>query len=674
MSQIGEYISAGCSFIETFEHDSSDDVEQLSLRIVAIKLQKLQAWARVFEGDVAEVYRSALSLVHNILSSIVCDLHEGQEDNSLPNGERSLRALALLKQLNSLGILDQVASVPSSESQVFGDSIATARDYAVSCLKVVKKAVKEAIADAFQSPPTVASPHEDGQKVFLGLQTAMNQVQKMHLIIERNHLRSDVRGAWPRIDALKTAIVEFVQHCELCGRLIDSLDCQKATTLHLCFQSLNAFINSLHSSMRAEGQFQASLERLYRCFASRLRELSGVLKVLDGQLDSNCVTGEQSEAAKACLMTLRSCCWFDEVLRLSLSEKGFVAEAVREAEETYSTYGDTVAREMMLALNQVISAMDTADTVRDNAKFIRDSSKTLSVVSYVIDSNHFGEFSTKLRNCIQHWARECRALDFPATVQEIPFDRVDTMFLIVEHLKSIDSEADRSIDALQSFLCAELAFYAEAVLSIISGKGNFVAKRAVLDTSVKWSKYPSLGDMMPSHEDLCRRVRKNVVQHAEDLHKRINEADDLKIADFEKEIEYLLKATKEIDLYIDGEAARWTDTVLRIYETRQEEVDEKFLGMIDSNNFTALKAYLSPLKASDDPRKHAQFRQCAKIISVNLWQRVEVLRSIVTNARASKRYSAKDVMARIQALDEAEAFVEKNIGKLVPPVADVEPI
>lgn len=643
------------------------------LNRVANKLGQLRSWARAFEGKVESMFKTVLKHLGDSVIEVMNDIERPQSKPLVAEGTQALQAVALLKNIQLAGLSDLLLAESSIEITFWDDCYAKSIDKAEEILRILPCKVQLLVTRAFDYPmdivPVASSTGSSDQNAFVELQNVMNIAEEMSLIIGGEGIRSVLRGAWPRHEALIIAKVEYIQRCDICTRLISQFgkDNQGAELLLICFESLQVFSNSLPLSMQAEGRFLSHIEQLCHQLSKRLTQIASCINLFTGQLELSGLNGDLSEQ-KRCLSILESCIWFDSFAlgASASSEEPFVRTTLDSAMQAYGNYSNGLFEAMKNSLIAVLSEKDSEGTIREYASFVVESSRTLRKVAAVTGDNRADSFFYFSREHIQRWCKEKSEMNLPDSIEEVDYAQVDMVLVIAESIKSLDNDADGDIDDLIFSIENKCVSYCLSVEAAMEDNDNFRLKCSMLNAAQKWARCSTLKKLLPSYDRMRRQARQQIVDHAEVLHKKINAAQIVELKDVEGQIQYLLDATKYIDAHIDGEASSWANTIIRILETRKAEMDGRFQEMVDANDFPGMKTYLSKLKSSRDAQEQDQYRKCLKLLSVTLWQIIAGIRSIFESPYLSVNHNPDDIKGRLELLQEADDALGRVVKKFPP--------
>ena len=636
------------------------------IRAIAARLQKASAWADVFAGDFQKTYLASSLSLGKRLRDMVSRFFINQP--TIAEGPRLLRLLAIVKASQENGLLDCL--IPKEDEnghpfwqKCFGRLVSSVRDIKRDLPLVVQRAT-----DSLNSPQIATIEHP----VFFNLQRILHNIEVMDSTIKESDLRDDV-GEWcPRQQGLTIVLASFQRTHEECTRRILELGNQTGLLLEMYFFSLQALTNSLTASMRSEGNFTARFHELWRLLGKELAVLAGNLNVVASHLESSTVSDYDMELQKRHLGALNSCAWFDDLVLLypGIVEEPFVARRFLEIVNKYSSYGSNVAASMKQPLLDILSEQNNESTILDHARCISMSVRTLKTILSIAESaaSCNVSFSKVFREQVQHWCNQKLEAGFSASVKEIDSQRMEKYLLIAEALKDIDVEANGCINEVICHVNDKLDVYRSEINTAVEKPLGYKLKGCLLDHGKIWSGLRRL--RLPSYDTMCRQVRDEVVTYAEQLNRRIIDADDdSDLANIDDDMQPLFDAEMSVGKHLQGTVTHWIGVIEHALEVQKNDIDHTFNELVQNNDFKTIQPYLLELQDSNPGRN----RRCLRLLSRRLWQIVKAIRRCLDQPHELKAEQIPELDARLSTLRAADSVLSSSLMQYPPPSLEGSP-
>ncbi len=276
----------------------------------------------------------------------------------------------------------------------------------------------------------------------------------------------------------------------------------------------------------------------------------------------------------------------------------------------------------------------------------------------------------EFRSLIDEWTDKVKRRQIDslfAIAQKLEFVSVDVAALNKIHLiKAIVDESERIIARITT-ACKLLSDLVDSELSHFGG--DFKLKASILDLIAICNSLPHVGRKVPVSSDIMIQVRNLVACEAQRLEREIEATSDWDKID--KQIELFQKAVV-LDDFVSGEATARLNTLNRLREKKEGQVDEHLQNMITANNFKGIAEFLAPLARSKDQIKKQRFQTYLEDIAFKLDLTVKDVKRCMNQESRVKTLPRDEESIRVIAQKMIVlATAKDNLHRLIQPKFDL---
>ena len=311
---------------------------------------------------------------------------------------------------------------------------------------------------------------------------------------------------------------------------------------------------------------------------------------------------------------LQNCKWFDE---LSPVEYGGV--------DSYCIEIGTIIEQRVLEKSQQLDYL--IDKLQPQSSQFCEYAKTMGIILpelYQIDKFesltfppcHWRSLSSKCVSCLeestsalhlplklfaQHWEDGFKH-GRPGYMRSIS-RKLNCILSKVDFLESTraSDELLKMCSAMSSLVIEKFERCTNAIkLEFSSFRGDFNSKAAFLNSLEACHDFPLVAKQLPKFEELKHHMRTLVTKEAQQIEEEIERSSEWD--DIDSRL-LIFGSASVLDTFVGQEVSRQLNTLRRMREQKENQVDDRLQNMIRDRSFQQIGSFLVPLASSNDQMK-----------------------------------------------------------------------
>mmetsp|Transcript_643 Transcript_643/g.1274 ORF Transcript_643/g.1274 Transcript_643/m.1274 type:complete len:2485 (-) Transcript_643:1939-9393(-) len=411
----------------------------------------------------------------------------------------------------------------------------------------------------------------------------------------------------------------------------------------------------MHDACQRFSKNSGCCKEMWPLFSAVISKIKSALHSASGELENmSQVTREHGmksgERLGQELVKFQKCKWFDS--HLSQSDE-FVANCCIAIEHVLQTRIDEISSELELTVTYLRkdengSTESTIEKLKLLLPELKEIDKFIAVVEESADAKLFSRtqdedpkeldsldnalsLAPKCASCLEGHARGLSSKAKKYTdewISHVNVLKVECIYSQAQSLECIcaDAKALNGIQCLKivvqksdailldiADVCQKFSRLVDSEFKIFGGDFNLKCK---ILTSIKaCSGLLHIGKQLPDYRHLQLKVRNLVAIEAQKLEREIQASSDWENID--KSIE-IFQSAVVLDDFVSNEATARLDTLQRLREKKEGQVDDHLQNMILANNFKGMAEFLFPMSKSKDQIKKQKYETYRDDIAFNL--------------------------------------------------------